>query len=327
MATCTVSNVFDDVRSLLSDTQIAGGEIFTNNYLLTGYSSGGTLGSGSLFGEPYRTLFGKLTGASKRVQPNVHVVLPANTTVLIPSTYNITDFSEPEMIEERPAAGSVAIASTDTSTPINVTTSAAHGLGPNGSMVEGAIGGVASTSAPWGNWFVTITSPTTFSLNGSASDGIAGTGGNFYVSSTQQFTEVVSTRFVGTLDGQPQGVLGNYLWSNGRLQFRGCTNDVELRITYYASGTAPTNVNYTIWIDNCRDFLAHATAAQAAQSKGWMQRYETLRNKAYGDPSHPEEVALIDLFYAGQVLASQDLASRQQSFRARRYKFGSYLLG
>src|SRR5580704_2152717 len=256
MALCTVSQIFDDVRMLFHDTQVAGGEVFTNGYLI------GTTGtSGNMLGEPYRTMYSKITGASKRVQPNVRVVLPVNTTVLIPETYNIVDFSEPELIEERVAGTQIAIASTDTSTPINVTTVAPHGLGPNGTMVEGAVSGVAGTSAPWGNWFVTVTGPTTFSLNGSASDGIAGTGGALFAASTASFTEVFTTDFAGGLDGQPQSCLGNYLWSNNRLQFRGATSATELRITYYASGTVPANVNYQIAVDNCRDFLAYGVAS------------------------------------------------------------------
>jgi len=308
---------------LLHDTQVAGGEVFTNAYLL---GVNGT--NGNMLGEPYRTMYSKITGASKRVQPNVRVVLPANTTVLIPTTAGIVDFGEPELIEERMAGTQIAIASTDTSTPIDVTTVAPHGLGPNGSMIEGAISGVLGTSAPWGNWFVTVTGTNTFSLNGSASDGIAGTGGAFYSATSAEFTEVWPIDFANGLDGQPQGVLGCYLWSNNRLQFRGCTGAVELRITYYATGTVPSNVNYQIAVDNCRDFLAYGVASTAAASQGWDSRAERYRNKAYGDPTHPDELALIDLFYMGQVLADQrGPARRQLPFRDRRYKFGSYLLG
>jgi hypothetical protein len=239
--------------------------------------------------------------------------------------YNIVDFSEPELIEERAAGQQIAIASTDTGTPINVTTSVAHGLT---SGTELAVSGVAGTAAPWGNWIVTVTGADTFSLNGSASDGISGTGGAVYVSTTAEFTEVFASDFAGALDGQPQGVLGNYLWSNNRLQFRGCTNAQELRITYYATGTVPANVNYQIPVDNCRDFLAYGTACTAARSQTWYTMSEEFRNKAYGDPTHPEELALLDLFYMGQVMADQrGPARRQLPFRDRRYKFGSYLLG
>jgi hypothetical protein len=326
MANCSVQNILDDVRALLSDTQVVGGEVFTNNYLL-GVTGSGTAGSGSLFGEPYRTMFSKITGGSKRVQPNWLITVPANTTVVIPATYGILDFSEPEMLEERAAGSEIAIASTDTSTPINVTCSSPHGRGPNGSQVEGAISGVVGSYAPWGNWFATVTGATTFSLNGSGSDGVAGTGGAFWPSSQVPFTEVYPTDLVGALDGAPGACLGTYLWSNNRLQFRGATQAVQLRITYYASGSAPTNPSYVIPIDNCRDFLACATASAAARAKGWMQMSESLRNKAYGDPSHPEELALIDLFYMSQVLADQRGPQRRQlPFRNRRYRYGSYLL-
>jgi hypothetical protein len=327
MAICTLQNILDDVRAYLGDTQVVGGEVFQNNYLL-GVTGSGNSGSGSLFSKPYRTMFSKITGASKRVQPNWLVVLPPNTTVLLPTVYGISDFSEPELIEERSAGPTIAIASTDMSTPINVTCSAPHNLGPNGSMTEGAISGVASSFAPWGNWFVTVTGATTFSLNGSGSDGVAGTGGAFYPGSQVPFTEVFPTDMVGALDGSPAGTLDTYLWSNNRLQFRGATSAIQLRITYYASGSAPTNPNYTIPIDNCRDFLATATASQAARAKGWMNLYESLRNESYGDPSHPEELSQLDLFYQSQVLADQRGPSRRQlPFRDHRMKFGSYLLG
>lgn len=323
MAQCTVQNVFDDVRGLLRDTQVVGGEVYTNSFLV-GTQGSGVAGSGSLFGEPYRTMFSRLMGSSL-ITPTVYVVLPANTTVLIPSVVNIVDFGAPEMIEERPAPTGIPISSTDTSTPIVVTTAAAHGLT---GTAEGTIGAVSGSSAPWGNWFITVTGPTTFTLNGSASDGLAGTGGAFYPENNQSFTEVFPADFLGALDGSPQQTLGNYVWQNNKLTFRGATGNVELRICYYASGTAPVNPNYVIQIDDCRDFLAAATASAAAFANGWSGRAEELRNKAYGDPSHPEEQSLIDLFFARQVLAAQrGPARRQRPFRDRRYKWGAYLLG
>lgn len=334
MAQCSVQNIFDDVRGLLQDTQVVGGEVFTNNYLL-GIQGSGVAGSGSYLGKPYRTLFSKIAGASDQVRPVVYVVLPANTTILIPSTYGILDFKAPIMLEERPATSTVAVASTDTSTPINVTTVNPHNLGTNGTVAEGTLSGTTVAgppatpcTAPWGHWFATVTGTSTFSLNGSGSDGIAGTGGVWVPDSTTPYTEVFKTDLDDALDGQPQSVLGNYTWRSGRLQFRGSTNATELRITYIASGYAPTNPNYVIPIDDCRDFLGVATAADAARSRGWMSMYQELRNVAYGDPSHPEEDSLIDLFYRAQILSSQQgPARRQLPFRSRRYKFGSYMLG
>lgn len=320
MATCTLQDVFQDVRGFLNDTGYLGsiptGESFTNAVLPP------------YFGEPYRTLFSRLVGSSKRVQRVVYLTLPAPTTVLIPSTYGIQDFSEPEMIEERLAPTATLIASTDTSTPIQVTTSSPHGFGPNGSVGEGAVSGVLSTAAPWGRWFFTVTGASTFTLNGSASDGVAGSGGAFYPEPSTSFTEVAPLDLtVAGLDGPPQQVLGNYLWINEQLQFRGSSQAIQLRITYYASGTAPTNPNYTINIDNARDFLSKATAANAAASRGWTSRASELKLEAYGDPQ-TGQIGLLDTFIAAQVLASQrGPIRRQQPFREKRFKYGVYLLG
>ena len=110
MAICTLQNVFDDVRGLLHDTQVSGGETFTNTMLQV------------QFNEPYRTMFGCLMGASKRVQRSSYVLLPSNTTILIPATVGINDFAEPEMIEERASTSATAISATSNTTPITVTT-------------------------------------------------------------------------------------------------------------------------------------------------------------------------------------------------------------
>lgn len=320
MATTSLQEIYDDVRGILSDNaMVATGENFPNSYFLTNKNA---------FGEPYRSMFAKITGASKRVQRVVYIVVPASTSVVIPSTYNIVDFSEPEMIEERPATTSIVVTATSATTPI-VVTAPGHGLGSAGSITEGAVSGVASTSAPWGNWFVTVIDADTFSLNGSASDGIAGTGGFYYPASLQPFSEVHPIDLTaGGLDGQASQVFGVYLWINEMLQFRGASIPVQLRLTYYASGTAPTNPNYVIGIDNCRDFLSVATAANCAKAKQWWTMANELKVSAYGDPSNPDQDSLFSRFMVSQVMADQRGPSRrQQPFRSHRSRFGTYLLG
>ena len=317
MATCTLNDVLNDARGYLHDTEIAGGEVWTNTALLVHFS------------EPYRTLFGRLMGASKQVQRVVYITLPANTSILIPSVAGIVDMNAPEMVEERLAPSSIAIATTSTTTPISATTAAPHGLGANGTVIQGSISGVLGTSAPWGVWFVTVTGTSTFTLNGSSSDGVGGTGGALYRTSTNQFTEVSSLDLTAAgLDGPPQENLGCYLWLDGAFQFRGATQDVQLRITYYASGTPPTTSGYVINIDNARDFLGAATAANAAQANGWNSISDRLNAKAYGNPSDPTNPGLLDVFMIGQVLALQRGPSRrQQAFRDKRSRFGNYVLG
>lgn len=320
MPTVTFGQIQQEVRGILNDTQVTGGEVFNAQYFVNNPNA---------FGKPYRSMFSRMIGGSKKVQRVVYLVLPPQTTLLVPQTYGIEDFNEPEMIEERPAVGpGIAIQSTDTSSPIKVT-AANHGLGDPGNVAPGQICNVFNTSAPWGNWFAKVIDANTFSLNGSFSDGVAGTSGLFFSQSSQPFSTVypIDLTFEG-LDGQPSQVLGNYLWIDNGIQFRGASSAVQLRITYYASGQPPTNPNAVISIDDAVDFLAVATAAECANSQNWTSKYELLRNQAYGDPSHPEEPSLLDLFYSKQVLALQRGPQRRQlPYRDKRYKFGTYLLG
>lgn len=271
MATCTLQQIKETARAYLSDTQIPGGEVFTDSYLQL------------QFEEPYRRAFRNLQGLSKRVQKVAYVNLPASTTQLVPSAYGIVDFAEPESIEERPAQTPIAIATTSNATPIVVTTVAPHGLGSIGDMVEGTIGGVTGTAAPWGQWFCTITGPSTFTLNGSVRNGVAGVGGSWTTWSQIQFRELQPLDYEAQgLDGIPQQYLGAYIWRDNRLHFRGCTGTQQLRIMYWASGSAPQLGNQDIGIDDIRDFLGCATAANAARSKGWTEMANELRETAYG---------------------------------------------
>lgn len=308
----TLEQVFVAARAYLND-QAA--NVYTDAYLTPH------------FNEPYRRMFNCLAPVSKRVQRIVYTDLPANTTVLIPATIGLTDFAEPEIIEERPAQGTVTITSTDTSTPIKATATA-HGLGPTGSIVYGQVSNVAGTSAPWGNWAVTVIDANTFSLNGSQSDGNAGTGGYFTRQSLQQFVPVdpIDMAIQG-IDGQPQQYLGVYLWNSEQLQFRGAIGIQQLRITYWASGSPPSNVNSTIGIDNCIDFLACATAANAARAEGFTALSNDLKFTAYGATQEANCVGgLLGEFIKIQVLTMQRGPQRRtRPFRDKVTRFGNYL--
>lgn len=316
MATNTLEDVFNAARGYLHDTTPTSGAVWVDSALQTH------------FAEPYRKMFNCLMGVSKRVQRIVYVNLPASTTVLIPSTYGITDFAEPERIEERPAPASIAITATTNATPINCTATS-HGLGANGTMVEGVVSGVASTFAPWGRWFVTIVDANHFTLNGSAGDGNAGTGGTFTPWSQNPFQECapVDLMYQG-MDGVPTTYLGVYLWIDEQLTFPGATGTQQLRITYWASGTPPTNTNTVINIDNCIDFLSVATAANAARANGWNDMADRLDAKAYGQAGGDSCTGgLIGDFIKIQVSTMQrGPQRRREPFRWRRSRYGNYII-
>lgn len=317
MANPTLQDVFDAARGYLHDTQVNGGEVFTNTALQQS------------FNQPYREMFSRLMGVSKRVQRITYVNLPPLTTILIPSAYAINDFDEPEVIEERPAQNAIAIATTSNATPIVVATVSPHGLGSSGTQVEGTISGVSGTSGPLGLWFATIIDATSFSLNGSVTDGTAGTGGSFVPQSQQQYVEVLPIDLAEEgIDGLPGQYLGVYLWNSERLQFRGATGTQQLRITYWASGSPPTNANTVINIDNCIDFLACATAGNAARGVGWYQLADQLKEQAYGSPDAGQAAGgLLGQFVAIQVSTMQRGPQRRRApFRPKRSRYGSYLI-
>ncbi len=305
--------MYDAVRGLLNDNL---SEVYTNANLQ------------AYFNEPYRTLVSNLLGVSKRVQRVVYVNFPVNNTYLIPSAYGINDFSEPEVIEERQASTSITITSTGTTSPINCLATG-HGLGGAGTVVEGVVSGVANTYAPWGRWFVTVVDSNNFTLNGSVSDAVAGAGGMFSPWTQLPFTEVMPIDLDEQgLDGVPQQSLGIYKWAEERLSFRGATQTQQLRITYWASGDPPTNVNTIIPIDNCIDFLATATAANAARGHGWYDMADLLRTQAYGSGSLDSgNGGLLGKFIAIQVSTMQRGPQRRRgAFRTKRNRWQTIYL-
>ncbi len=316
MAVCTVLDVNNGARAWLNDTQVSGGEIFTDSKLRPFYS------------RAYRDMYRNMMGSGSRVTHIVYAVLPAATTVLIPraAPYYITDMAEPELVEQRPANNSIAIADTSATTPITCTTVAPHGLGGTGLVVAGQVTGVTLTMEPWGNWFATITSPTSFTLNGSMA-GTVGLGGLFYAQSTQQFWPVAPIDLPNQgLDGNVQTVIDTYLWANSQFHFRGANTDTELRITYYASGDPPTANTTVINVDDCLDFLAVATASFAALSNGWASMAASLDEQAYGGPNEDRRGGLMGKFMNIQVLANQRGQQRRGlPFRDKRSKFGTYV--
>jgi hypothetical protein len=315
MSSPLLSDVFNASRAYLND-QAA--EVYTNNFLQLS------------FAEPYRRLFACLMGSSKRVERTVYINLPFPQNVLIPQTVNLTDMSEPELVEERASGASVNITSTTAATPI-VVYAPVHGFGTVGQQMECIVSQIANTTAPWGLWFIQIVDADHFTLLGSMTDGTAGTGGIATLPTAVKFSSMVSTDFARDLDGTPTQNLGTYLWENERFMFRGASQPQQLRITYWASGSPPTNVNTTINIDNCLDFLACATAANAARSNGWSSLADSLKFTAYGssqDTAGGCSAGLLGDFIRGMVATLQrGPQRRQRPFRAKRTRYGDALLG
>lgn len=306
-------DVFNAARGYLND---ANAEIFSNSFLQTS------------FNDAYRRLFRCLSNSgSKRIQRVTYVNLPPLTTVLIPQNFGITDMAEPEKLEERPAGGVTNITSTSITTPINCF-SPSHGLGSAGNQVEGVVAGVSGTFAPWGKYYATIVDANHFTLNGSMSDGNAGTGGTFTLWTQQRFSEVQGQDLdLQGLDGQPTQYLGVYIWRDEQFNFIGATGTQQLRVTYWASGSPPVNDQTTIGIDDSIDFLACMTASTSARSLGFYDLAERLKADALGPDPGVMGGLLLDFVNLQIRQMQRDPQRRRLPFRDRRSRWGNWIVG
>lgn len=304
MAQPTLQNCFDGARSHLGDTQTAGGDVFTNTVLQDHFS----------------TSWDELVGAMNNVtSPRIIRIfywnLPAYTEEFSPQGNGIADFSEPEFLEERGSVVSVAITSTGITSPIQVTTSVPQGQTTGNEVI---ISGVSGTTAPWGRNFVTVIDPLNLTINGSITDGNAGTGGTLSTG-TERFTEVAEADRV--YDDTPISQLLTYRWEESKFKFRGATTARQLRITYVATGAAPTITSTVLGFDNCKAFLAARTAGLAAHAKGWYQMAQDLSTQALGPNLYADgSGGHLYTFLNNQVKLLQRHTTRRKPFRGQRYQ-------
>lgn len=294
--------------------------IFTATQGLVGDSAASVATSAALTPLFATVVYPELWQAMAKIQvPQVerefYYTVPAFTTQLDPVAIGITDMGNPTLMEERPPATLLpAITSTSNATPIVVLFASAPSLSTN-SEIE--ITGVSGTRAPWGRWFVTQVDSTHYSLNGSVTDGTAGTGGTAYTSSAQGFTPV-SAPVLWSPDNYQMGTsLGVYNWRGGVFQFIGATAASQIHVTYWASGTAPANPA-TPLMDDCQSYLSTRLAGLFAGSKGWYTMAKMYNDMAIG----PQGIAngrdgLLRDFVLTQVRSLQRETIRRLPFRPR----------
>lgn len=247
-----------------------------------------------------------------RVRRDFFHYLPGYTTLFDPQAIGITDFGEPEWMEERGGVTAVDITGTSDATPIVVTTASPHGIGSN---VAVQIADVAGTTAPWGMWYSTLISPTTLSLNGSTAPGAVGTGGKLMFSS-QRFQPMNPARDM-PLNSPINSCLGVWQWQDNALKFLGATEAVQMHITYWASAVPPTSVNTELSIDDCMAFLSTRVASLAAEARGWYEMSERLATRALGPSMQADgSGGLLRGFLNIQVINMQRTEFRKPPFRS-----------
>lgn len=315
MPNYTLQNVLDLARTLLNDNiAISTGEQWPNNLLIPHFAG------------PWRTAWAAIQDTSKVAQKIAYVILPANTTVMIPwaPPYNIPDFSEPHMMQQRLPGPTYPIVATDTSTPIKVQVSSTSPFNP---LSEVIVSGVSGSQAPLGLWYPTIVDGTHFSLNGSASDGNAGTGGEIITAGTQAWSPVYEADSLP--DVQPQQYIANFAWINQQLMFTPSVTNMALKITYWATGVPATNPNASLGMEDAPvDFLATAMASNAARAQGLYTLSEKFFADAYGSEGKRDgSDGLLGAWIKVKSLEAQNVQHRRLAFRPKKSRFGNFYTG
>ncbi len=304
MAKPTVQAVYDQVRSLLGDDQIVGGEVFTNAVLQPHY------------GVAYRTLYRTMAIlGNPYIERDVYYTLPPNTTFLDPATVGITDLGEPLFIDWRSGLTTVAITGALVSAVLVTVTAPGHGYASGDMPVIGGIVGIVGTDGIWG---ITVLDANTFTLNGCIATGVYVSGGTATKGGGRFFPMKAVDRFddIGTVTNDYA-----YTWQQDVFGFRPNAIAVELRITYSASGNPPLLTSAIIGIDDSLDYLATHTAGMAIASRGGEHMANELIIRALGQLKSEENPGgLLLSFLRNEIKRVQRIPPsmrRRQAFRRR----------
>lgn len=287
----TLTEVYEQTRWKCGDTEVAGGQIYTNAILLPHIQEG------------TRALWRGLRNlAVPRVRRTFYYTLPANTAVFYPSAALITDLSEPSgPVSQRGAVTSVAVSAAVLSGgSLAVTTSGAHNLVTGNIVVLEQLGGLNGANVLCS---ITVTSPTQFTANGVSTTGTY-TSGGYVTTSQNEFSDLVWATQLPTSTTQNTTGLDLCVYAGGFFQFIPSNDARQIRISYWSSAQVPTAGTDQIGFNDCIDFIAIYAAAEASRSQGATQQYLTLREQAVG----PEFTRGV---YGGEMRQLMSAAVRQ----------------
>jgi len=270
MAQPTLTEVYSHTRSKCGDTEVSGGQIYTDTLLLPHIQ------------EATRALWRGLRNlAVPRVKRTFYYTLAANTSFLPLSPETITaDFSQPaDMVAQRGGLTSVAISNVvQSGNNLVVTTSSNHNLSTGDIVVLEQIGGIR-----WVNVLtpVVVDSSTQITVNGLIGSGTYTVGG-YVVTSNNEFDEVPWADYLPSATTQSTPWIAACVYANRSFQFAPSSENRQLRIQYWSSSTVPAIGADVIAFDDCIDFISMYAGAEACESQGAASRAAKLRTQAVG---------------------------------------------
>lgn len=278
----TGQNICDLVRAITGDTQIAGGQIFTNAYLY-GQVLGATppySGVGGPMQSAYNWLFERMrTENDRRSRRTSFALINANINYINPLTIGIGNMGNPIDIWER---GSV------TSLPVTAVTvqAAATGIDPyvqlavahGGALVNGQsietylIQGLSDDVNDY--WTITVPDNNHIRLMGATPSGAWTATTGLVLISTEQWPATPMARVwdlftAGTLTRlTPGNQFCNWQWQTAVIRVPPVQASREIKINYNLSGKVPLDPTVSLGIDDSLNVLAYRVAGIVGNAKG-----------------------------------------------------------
>jgi len=260
----TLANIADECRSILSDMQVPGGRVYSNDILTRPIKSAVRKAYSLL-----RSIGGFQTS---RVG---YCKLPAHQTVLMKQSTGLLDLLVPIAVARR----------------FNVTFRSATAVSKNGRNLEvtvdgdhgipvGQYGYVTLTDIPGyplanGMFNSLSTSSTTLTILGCDVTGSFAEDSskvNLVGCGTEMFADMSFNTETGGLIGEsvlPTGIDYRPKWSfqGGVFNFSPQDSDVQLRVQYYSTGNMPESLDDVVEIPGSIDFLAHYAVMEATTTR------------------------------------------------------------
>jgi len=282
----TYGQFCDAFRFHIGDTQIPGGQVWTN-------------ASGKLdpyLQQAYSELYKGFEGAAvANIKRTIYGIVPAYTSYINPQNFGAKNFSEPTIkpLWERPADTTIdfidAIAAgTGPFGPItDITTTNPHNLALGDEVMIFLCSGVSDNIND--QWVVSlILGPNQFRINGPLVTGtysVSPTQGVYCKAFQATWSEVPSVPEILDYPQTPSGKIDKYAWIDGGFRVIPATVARQLKMVFYLSGNAPnkdSGEGTSLGFDDSLGFLAYRAAALAAKDRSYLSTFKTLNQQALG---------------------------------------------
>ncbi len=315
MSLPTLTECFTQTRAECGDTEVAGGQIYTDALLLPHIQNA------------TRALWrGMRNLAIPRVRRALYYTLPANTSVFYPATALVTDFSDPSgPVAARGGVTMIAnIAATPVAAGLDITCPSPHGLVTGNTVVLEQIPTLKNVNVLCA---ITAGSATQLIANGVITTGTAVSGG-YVTYSNNEFGDLQWATSIPSASNNTSTQLGAVLWQNGYFQFVPCSEAKQIRIFYWSSAQVPTAGSDQIGVNDCIDFISQFAASKAQKAQGANDRAATAMEQAVGPGYTRGNIGgeLLQLLQAA-VRERQNLPPYMRSprpFREQAYSYTSY---